>query len=582
MMKNTKIHNDRISDLPDELLIHILSFLKTKEAVQTCVLSQRWRNLWTSVPCLYFDFDDFLPDHLDFLPDDLAFHDDDLKEYETKFEQFVSAELRNQGTSNLGSFKLSYNNRYGKSDSITEWILYSFNCKPQELARLVLSYTANNTGNNEILNGLSNATNLELITFLSGVLHQSVNKSPFSKGWRMKNTKIHNDRISDLPDELLIHVLSFLKTKEAMQTCVLSQRWRNLWTFVPNLDLDDGDLKEYEIKFEQFVSTALRNRGTSNLDSFKLHYNNSYGNSDAITEWILYSLHHKPRELFLYVYRYKEIDLPDLLFACKSLEKMDLWLDFLSYKNLKTISLPSLKTLELSAWIIDDYVMNKLTSGCPVLEDLSLRWCNVGTHIISSNQLKHLFIDDFLSQGEIQISIPSLTSLVIHSSRGLILLKNMSSLVKAHLVLSYDANIANQEILNGLSNATNLEFDFTGQGFMVILEKELLNCPTFKNLKSLHFDGYVIGNFHLIALFLQHAPNLEKLTLTHYELPPADAYRKNTSKTETRDSQCEYVPLVEIISKADHERVDQLVKTLHTYVKSIGKLNMYMNSATEL
>ena len=84
-MKNTKIHNDRISDLPDELLTHILSFLKTKEAMQTCVLSQRWRNLWTFVPSLHFDFDDFLPYDLD--DDD----DDGLKEYEIKFEQFVSA-----------------------------------------------------------------------------------------------------------------------------------------------------------------------------------------------------------------------------------------------------------------------------------------------------------------------------------------------------------------------------------------------------------------------------------------------------------------------------------------------------------
>lgn len=70
-----------------------------------------------------------------------------------------------------------------------------------------------------------------------------------------------------------------------------------------------------------------------------------------------------------------------------------------SYKVLKTINLPpSLKKLELSAWIIDDYVMNKLMSGCPVLEELILSRCDVDTHIISSNQLKHLFIDDWISR----------------------------------------------------------------------------------------------------------------------------------------------------------------------------------------
>ena len=55
-------------------------------------------------------------------------------------------------------------------------------------------------------------------------------------------------------------------------------------------DVDYDDLKEYEIKCEQFVSAALRNRGTSILDSLKLFYNNIDGKSEAITEWILYAL----------------------------------------------------------------------------------------------------------------------------------------------------------------------------------------------------------------------------------------------------------------------------------------------------
>ncbi|CAO2189389.1 unnamed protein product [Urochloa humidicola] len=43
---------DRLSALPDALLHHIMSFLRAWEVVQTCVLSQRWRHLWASVPCI--------------------------------------------------------------------------------------------------------------------------------------------------------------------------------------------------------------------------------------------------------------------------------------------------------------------------------------------------------------------------------------------------------------------------------------------------------------------------------------------------------------------------------------------------
>lgn len=45
---------DFISSLPDHILHDILGFLKTKEAVQTGVLSKRWEHLWTHLPSLNF------------------------------------------------------------------------------------------------------------------------------------------------------------------------------------------------------------------------------------------------------------------------------------------------------------------------------------------------------------------------------------------------------------------------------------------------------------------------------------------------------------------------------------------------
>jgi hypothetical protein len=52
---------DRLSSLPDCLLHTIMSFLKARQTMQTCVLSTRWRYryLWHSVPCLHIDFDEF-------------------------------------------------------------------------------------------------------------------------------------------------------------------------------------------------------------------------------------------------------------------------------------------------------------------------------------------------------------------------------------------------------------------------------------------------------------------------------------------------------------------------------------------
>uniref|UniRef100_A0A2K1XFR0 F-box domain-containing protein n=1 Tax=Populus trichocarpa TaxID=3694 RepID=A0A2K1XFR0_POPTR len=49
------INIDRLNDLPDHVIHKVLSFLYLKQAIQTCVLSKRWRFPWTSLPCLKFD-----------------------------------------------------------------------------------------------------------------------------------------------------------------------------------------------------------------------------------------------------------------------------------------------------------------------------------------------------------------------------------------------------------------------------------------------------------------------------------------------------------------------------------------------
>lgn len=45
---------DRLSDLPDDIAHHILSFLPTKSVARTSALSQKWRYLWASFPILDF------------------------------------------------------------------------------------------------------------------------------------------------------------------------------------------------------------------------------------------------------------------------------------------------------------------------------------------------------------------------------------------------------------------------------------------------------------------------------------------------------------------------------------------------
>ncbi|XP_058226177.1 F-box protein At4g09920-like [Rhododendron vialii] len=52
-MKNF-VEEDRISQLPNDILVNILSLLNSVEAAGTCVLSKRWQYVWTHVTALNF------------------------------------------------------------------------------------------------------------------------------------------------------------------------------------------------------------------------------------------------------------------------------------------------------------------------------------------------------------------------------------------------------------------------------------------------------------------------------------------------------------------------------------------------
>ena len=45
---------DHMSNLPDGVLQHILSFLPAQDVVRTCVLAKRWRHMWKSTTVLRF------------------------------------------------------------------------------------------------------------------------------------------------------------------------------------------------------------------------------------------------------------------------------------------------------------------------------------------------------------------------------------------------------------------------------------------------------------------------------------------------------------------------------------------------
>lgn len=88
---------DRISALPDEALVRVLSHLRSRDAVQTCVLSRRWRYLWRSVSCIDVSFEEF---------EDRAAANN--LEREEMFKMFVNHLLILRKPVDLKEFRLEY------------------------------------------------------------------------------------------------------------------------------------------------------------------------------------------------------------------------------------------------------------------------------------------------------------------------------------------------------------------------------------------------------------------------------------------------------------------------------------------
>ncbi|KAK3188351.1 hypothetical protein Dsin_027912 [Dipteronia sinensis] len=91
------------------------------------------------------------------------------------------------------------------------------------------------------------------------------------------------DIISRLPDDVLSHIVSRLEAEDAVKTCVLSSRWKNVWTLIYNLCInlpeeddegDEGNRGTLFVDFVELVSVipnpkVFKNFISSHLMNFK-------------------------------------------------------------------------------------------------------------------------------------------------------------------------------------------------------------------------------------------------------------------------------------------------------------------------
>ncbi|XP_058782798.1 putative F-box/FBD/LRR-repeat protein At5g44950 isoform X1 [Vicia villosa] len=230
---------------------------------------------------------------------------------------------------------------------------------------------------------------------------------------------VHRDMLSDLPDSVILHILSFLMTKHAIRTCILSSRWKHLWKCLPSLILRRSDFACKEI-FMEFMYKVLSLRDSS----VSLHTLDFEGISHLlephILEWIVnYAISHNVQRLQFNVTSIVE-QFPLTLLSSQTLTHLNLTLTHLYYSVCydcgslfpKSLNLPALSTLELGNFTFSKG--SEPFSTFSKLKNLLISDCHVegaGTLFISSATLVNFTMhaeSDEDNQYKIDLCTPSL------------------------------------------------------------------------------------------------------------------------------------------------------------------------------
>ncbi|KAM0053309.1 putative leucine-rich repeat domain superfamily, F-box-like domain superfamily [Helianthus debilis subsp. tardiflorus] len=273
------------------------------------------------------------------------------------------------------------------------------------------------------------------------------------------------DFISKLHDSLLLQILYLLPEFDAARTRILSNRWKNLCSFLPNLHLVMPFCSNIEQvnKFHDSVNQTLALR--AGFRSLDIRF---------------------PNDRFRFTFCW------DLFRTCGSLVWLTLRGGFVITVSDVDVLFPCLKSISLVSIVyLRDVCFKNLISGCPVLEELYVERQLIGelddmeSCMVISPSLKRLRLSFALSgRGDFRVVIDAprleyLSIMDVMSTRYLLLTEPLS-LTEAHLrVSTYDGDEHVAQLVRCLSNVKVL----------------MLNVPTLRVCVCIYFDSLISLRF---------------------------------------------------------------------------------------
>ncbi|KAM5565065.1 putative FBD-associated F-box protein [Rosa sericea] len=365
------------------------------------------------------------------------------------------------------------------------------------------------------------------------------------------------DRISALPDELIVSIVSLLPLKEAAATSILSTRWRHFWTFITTLDFHHDvlfHLRSYtreriesEIdRYLNWVNSVVKQHRGPTIQLLRVYADiNDPKYASSIYTWVRFALEKRVQNFDLllsknrfFPKRGNEIKAVFSTFphsdqllnvdrgsALKHLcSKPDIpSLHPCAYSCFSAFScLKYLKALDFGSVIgLTGQVLECFLSYCPVLERLKVvrpnRLANfrvIGPLIA----LKYLHILKHTGLLSIEIcDVNQLVSFIYVGDEINLLLKNVPQLVEVSISsrrLSFKECHSQREVVKSQLEVVKSQLEVLRLNNFVLYNGKHV-FPTFVNLKHLELGFKEVDDCCLLQLAssMRASPFLHKLVL---------------------------------------------------------------------
>lgn len=255
------------------------------------------------------------------------------------------------------------------------------------------------------------------------------------------------DRLSALPDELLLRVLSFLPAQQVVRTTVLSKRWKDLWRSVPGINLSfldfrsnlEEDWSAVWERMDDFVNNLLMLHRAPCLDAFRLVSVVDFGRH--VDRWVRRAIKDDPLVIEISLAAFSSHQLPYLSSSpCRRL-----------------------RSLHLNGVSLDHSFAERLHSWWPELKDLTLRNCRTVFCGIESDKLENLVVRYCIDQPAdvFAIKAPHLASLSVQLGVPFSLDAG-NSLVRASISLNHGefSPRSGAMLLGSLFNVTSFKWEY--------------------------------------------------------------------------------------------------------------------------